>query len=80
MIITEKGINFKSLEEEIYKYVCSEGLKLLEYVLSQVDGKLLLNRNGEKYRNKGFRTSSIKTLTSLPAGRWVIWSILVGCI
>jgi hypothetical protein len=62
MIITETGIKFKSLEEEIYKYVCAEGVKLLEYMIYQLDGKLLLNRDTKKYRNKGYRTSSIKTI------------------
>jgi hypothetical protein len=62
MIITEAGKKFKEIEEEIYKYVCGEGVKLLETIISQIDLKISYNRDRKKYRDKGLRKSVIKTV------------------
>jgi len=62
MIIAENEKTFKGIEIEIYKYVCSEGLKLIGLLLSQIDGKIAYDRDQKKYRDKGFRKGCIKTV------------------
>ena len=62
MIIAENEKTFKEIEEKIYKYVCEEGKKLIEALLSQLDIKIANNRDRKKYRNKGIQKSSIKTV------------------
>jgi len=62
MIITEREKKFKEIEEEIYKYVCGEGVKLIGNLLRQIDLKIGYWRDRKKYRDKGIRKSVIKTV------------------
>lgn len=60
-IVTEKNINFNDLEKKIYKFVCELGCSLLRDILEQHDKELEKNRDKEKFRHRGLKTSSIKT-------------------
>lgn len=62
MIVTEKAVDFKSLEQEIFKKVCELGCKLLKKALEEYDDTLMLNRDRTVYRHKGQRKTAVKTV------------------
>ncbi len=61
-ILSNTGINFNELEEEIYKMGCEFAVHIMEQVLNQMDEQLMNERDKEKYRNKGIKTTTLKTL------------------
>ncbi len=62
MILTEKGISFNRLEKEIFKAACEMGCKLLANILEQIDKRISEEREKTKYRHKGRRKTTLKTL------------------
>jgi len=62
MILTENAIDFKSLEQEIFKMVCGWGCELLKQALERYDDLLMLERDRTVYRHKGPRQTAIKTV------------------
>lgn len=60
--LNEEGLNFKSLEQEIYKIVCDVACDTLKEVLMKLDKMLMAKRDVEKYRHKGKRKTYIHTM------------------
>ena len=61
-IITENEIKFNDLEKKIFKFVCSFGCLILKLMLEAYDRKLMNARDTKKYRHKGLRGNTIKTI------------------
>jgi hypothetical protein len=60
--LNEKGLDFKSLEQEVFSYVCKLGVEIINAVLSNVDKQLVEERNKEEFRHKGLKRNTIKTI------------------
>ena len=60
--LNHNELDFKTIEEEIYKIVCKVACETMKDILEQIDLMLLAKRDTEKYRNKGFRKTCIHTL------------------
>lgn len=61
-IIPENEIKFNDLEKKIFKFVCSFGCLILKLMLEAYDRKLMNARDTTKYRHKGLRGNTIKTI------------------
>ena len=61
-IVTEKMISFKELEQKIFRYVCGLGCEMTQIMLESYDAELLETRDKKKYRTKGKRKTSIRTV------------------
>lgn len=61
-IITEKTISFNELEKEIFEAACMEACRYTKELLEGYDDILAGKREKKKYRNKGKRTTCIKTI------------------
>ena len=61
-IIEEKLISFKELEQKVFKYVCELGCEITRIILESYDKELGESRDTKKYRGKGKRKTSIKTV------------------
>ena len=62
IIVEEKRISFKELEQKIFKYVCELGCEITRIILESYDKELGASRDTRKYRGKGTRKTSIKTV------------------
>jgi len=62
MIVTEKAVDFKSLECKIFKMVCGWGCELMKQALEHYDDQLMQERDRTVYRHKGQRKTAIKTV------------------
>ena len=62
MSITEKNIDLNSLEKEIYRQCNEYGRELLKSILSELDEKIMLERDRRVYRHKGKRKTVLKTI------------------
>ena len=51
--LNEDGLDFKTIEKEIYKIVCGVGCEIITEVLERLDLLLMVSRDEEYYRNKG---------------------------
>ena len=60
--LNHNELDFKTIEEEIYKVVCEVACGIMKDVLENIDLRLLASRDTSKYRNKGFRKTCIHTL------------------
>jgi len=61
-MITENGINFNSLEKEIFQMCCASGREALKTALEGYDHELAAGRDKDVYRHKGYRSTVVKTL------------------
>ena len=61
-MIDENEVVFKSVEKEIFSYVCHLGCQAIKEMLESLDRELMENRDKSIYRNKGSRKTTIKTL------------------
>ena len=61
-ILNEKEITFKELEQAIFKKFCQMARELTAAVLRTIDEDLAKNRDKSKYRDKGYRKTTIKTI------------------
>ena len=61
-IVEEKMISFKTLEQEIFKNACKIAKEHTKKILESYDDMLSKERDASKYRNKGKRKTSIKTV------------------
>ena len=61
-IIAENGITFKDLEKKIYAWVCQIGQEFTREFLERYDQMLMRERDKEKYRHKGTRQTTVKTV------------------
>ncbi len=55
-------VKFNELEKRIYKLVCEIGCEILRGILEQQDKEIMQTRNKKKYRHKGYKTNTIKTI------------------
>jgi len=62
LIIKDKIISFKELEQNIFKYICQCGCEMAKIILQDYDKELEKARDKKAYRHKGTRTTSIKTV------------------
>jgi Uncharacterised protein family (UPF0236). len=60
--VNDNELNFKVLEQTIYKIVCEVACEVMKDILEQIDLMLLAKRDTEKYRNKGPRKTCIHTV------------------
>ena len=61
-MLNENELTFKAIETEIFRQVCSMGQNLTREVLEKYDEYLMETRDKAAYRNKGLRTTTIKTV------------------
>ena len=61
-IVTENLVSFKELEKKIFQYVCELGRKITRIMLENYDRELAEGRDKKQYRNKGKRSTTIKTV------------------
>lgn len=61
-IVEEKLVSFKTLEQKIFSYVCGLGREITHIMLEQYDAELAEGRDKRIYRDKGRRTTTIKTV------------------
>lgn len=61
-IVEEKLVSFKSLEKKIYAYVCELAQEITRIMLENYDAELAEERDKSQLRDKGKRTTTIKTV------------------
>lgn len=61
-IVEEKLVSFKTLEQEIFRYVCELAQESTRIMLENYDEELAASRDKAKYRDKGKRKTTIKTV------------------
>jgi len=61
-MITENLLTFKELEQKIFKAVCEIAIGIVIRILRVYDLYLMETRDRKRYRHKGQRTTTIKTL------------------
>ncbi len=61
-IINKNTKSFKEFEKNIFNIICLIGESLTSYILEKWDDEINENRDKKKYRNKGLRKTSIKTI------------------
>lgn len=61
-IVEENLITFKELEQKIFAYVCEVAAEMTRIILEDYDRELHDSRDKKKYRDKGCRTTTIKTV------------------
>ncbi len=62
MSISEYAVEFNRIEAEIFRACCKQGREALKAVLEAWDTKLAESRERSKYRHKGYRKTTIKTI------------------
>lgn len=62
IIVKEKLVSFKELEQKIYQYFCELAREATSIILEEYDRELAEGRDKKNYRDKGPRTTSIKTV------------------
>lgn len=55
-------VSFKSLEQKVFAYVCELGREITRIMLENYDTELAEERDKSQYRDKGKRTTTIKTV------------------
>lgn len=61
-MIKENGVTFKELEKNIFAWVCQIGREFTKEFLERYDRMLMEGRDKKKYRNKGARQTTVKTV------------------
>ena len=74
-IVTKDGEKFNDLEKKIFKFVCGFGCMILKLMLEAYDRKLMNERDSKKYRHKGLRKNTIKTIMGEVEYRRVMYEI-----
>ena len=62
MIVQEKGVDFKRFEQEVFKKLCEMGCLFISQQLKRWDDSLMVHRDRTRYRHKGLRETTIKTV------------------
>ena len=71
-IIEEKQVTFKEIEQEVFRFVCKLGCELTTEILERYDKELHDSRDKSEFRDKGTRSTSIKTIYGdVPYSRYV---------
>lgn len=61
-IVEEKLISFKTLEQKIYKFACEMAQEMTRNILEGWDASLAEGRDRKRYRDKGKRQTTVKTV------------------
>lgn len=61
-IVEESLVTFKELEKKIFAYVCEAAVEMTQIILEDYDRELHDSRDKKKYRDKGCRSTTIKTV------------------
>ena len=61
-MIAENGVTFKELEKNIYSWICQIGRQFTKEFLERYDRMLMEARDRDKYRHKGSRQTTVKTV------------------
>lgn len=61
-MIKENGVTFKELEKNIYAWICQIGREFTKEFLGRYDQILMEDRDKKKFRNKGARQTTVKTV------------------
>lgn len=61
-IVEEKLVSFKTLEQKVFRYVCELAQEITRIMLENYDTELAEGRDKSQYRDKGKRTTTIKTV------------------
>lgn len=61
-IVTENQVTFKELEQKIFTYVCEMAVEMTQMILEDYDKELHASRERSRYRDKGTRSTTIKTV------------------
>lgn len=61
-IVTKEEVKFNDLEKKIFKFVCNFGCLILKLILESYDRNIMKARDKKKYRHKGVRKNTIKTI------------------
>ncbi|MEY8428879.1 ISLre2 family transposase [Lachnospiraceae bacterium 46-15] len=61
-IIAENGVTFKELEKNIYSWICQIGRQFTSEFLERYDRMLMEGRDRKKFRHKGLRQTTVKTV------------------
>ncbi len=61
-MIKENGVTFKELEKNIYSWVCQIGRQFTREFLERYDQMLMKERDKSRYRHKGTRQTTVKTV------------------
>lgn len=61
-ILQENRISFKEFEKKIFQFVCGLGQEIAKTMLENYDDHLAKTRDKKAYRDKGKRTTTVKTL------------------
>ncbi len=60
-IVEESQVIFKELEKKIFAYVCEAAVEMTRIILEDCDKELHADRDQSRYRDKGRRSTTIKT-------------------
>lgn len=74
-IVTKNELKFNDLEKKIFKFVCSFGCLILKLILEAYDRKLMKARDTKKFRHKGLRGNTIKTIMGEVEYRRVMYEV-----
>lgn len=61
-IILEKGTSIKDFERNVFKYFCKKACDYTRSILESYDKDLMNRRDKSKYRHKGIRKTTLKTI------------------
>lgn len=61
-MVAENGVTFKELEKNIFTWICQVGQQFTKEFLERYDQMLMQERDKEKYRHKGIRQTTVKTV------------------
>lgn len=61
-MLSEKEIDFNDLEKEIFELGCEVARNMLATVLLSMDRSIAESRDKGKFRHKGYKVTSLKTL------------------
>ena len=75
-MIKENGVTFKELEKNIYAWVCQIGREFTKEFLERYDRMLMEDRDKKKYRNKGARQTTIKTVYGEVAYQRTVYEVI----
>lgn len=60
--LKDSALDFKALEQKIYKTVCEVACDVLKNILEELDKKIMATRDVSKYRHKGLKDTHIHTV------------------
>ncbi len=61
-MIKENALTFKTLEQDIFRFICQLGQEMTTRILEEYDKRLKAERDRALYRDKGYRQTTVKTM------------------